>query len=402
MAGRTPLRIGQHGKISRTYIGEGVWEAKCRYRDTDGVTRQVRRRGPADEQDRYGKLAEGVLIEALADRRPPTDEVGPDTAVMMLVEAHLDRLAEDGRSPATQDTYKLVAGKLRAKLGGVRIAEANPARVDAVLRAMTNTHGAGMARQAKTILSGALQLAVMANVLAGNPVRDVAVIRSKRPPKGAPALSVEQLRDLLTALRSSDYCREYDLVDPFTILIATGLRRGELLGLRWTDYNEAAGTLTVSGKVVRATGKGLRRDDDTKTAAGRRTIALPRFASETLVARRKLPYRGEHPTIIFPSTAGTWRDPNNFGRDWRRIRAELDVPNVTTHSFRKSVATLMDDRGFSARISADQLGHARPSMTQDRYMARGKLHTEVAEALNDAISGAKALHSPRPEAENTL
>ncbi|RDH80248.1 site-specific integrase [Mycolicibacterium moriokaense] len=402
MAGRTPLRIGQRGKISRTYVGEGVWEAKCRYRDTDGVTRQVRRRSPADEHDRYGKLAEGLLIEALADRRPPTDEIGPDTAVMTLVEAHLNRLAEDGRSPSTQDTYKLVAGKLRAKLGGVRIAEANPARIDAVLRAMTNTHGPGMARQSKTILSGALQLAVMANVLAGNPVRDVAAIRSQRPPKGAPVLSVEQLRDLLVGLRSSDYCREYDLADPFTLLVATGLRRGELLGLRWSDYDEMAGTLAICGKVVRVTGKGLVRGDETKTAAGRRTIALPLFAIDMLAARRSLPYFGEHPTIMFPSTAGTWRDPNNFGRDWRRVRSELGAPNVTTHSFRKSVATLIDDRGFSARISADQLGHARPSMTQDRYMARGKVHIAVAEALDDAISGAKPLHGPAGTTKNGL
>jgi hypothetical protein len=85
--------------------------------------------------------------------RPQTDEVGPDTPIMRLVQAHLDRLAEDGRSPATQDTYKLVAGKLQVKLCGVRIAEANPARIDAVLRTMANTHGPGMARQAKTILS---------------------------------------------------------------------------------------------------------------------------------------------------------------------------------------------------------------------------------------------------------
>ena len=45
-------------------------------------------------------------------------------------------------------------------------------------------------------------------------------------------LSAEQLGDLLVALRASDYCREYDVADPFTILIATGLRRGELLALR--------------------------------------------------------------------------------------------------------------------------------------------------------------------------
>jgi integrase len=386
MAGRTPLRIGQHGKIKRTYIGGGVWQAMCRYRDIDGVTRRVTRRSPSGEQDRHGKLAEDSLIGSLASRRPPSDEVGPDTPIMTLVEAHLHRLAEDGRSPATQDTYKLVAGKLRAKLGGVRLTEANPARMDAVLRAMTNTHGPGIARQAKTILGGALQLAVMANVLAANPVRDVAAIKSKRPPKGAPALSVEQLRELLAGLRASDYCRKYDLADPFTLLIATGLRRGELLGLRWSDYDEAAGTLAVCGKVVRVTGKGLVRDEETKTAAGRRTIALPRFAIHMLAVRRSLPYLGQHPTIMFPSTAGTWRDPNNFGRDWRRVREELGFPEVTTHSFRKSVATLIDDRGLSARIGADQLGHARPSMTQDRYMARSKLHTQVAEALDDAIS----------------
>ena len=212
--------------------------------------------------------------------------------------------------------------------------------------------------------------------------------RANKRNSGGHADADEQLRGLLPGLRASDYCREHDLADPFTILIATGLRRGELLALRWSDYDEAAGTLTVSGKVVRVTGKGLLRDDDTKSAAGRRTVALPKFAIEALAARRRLPYLGEHPTIMFPSTAGTWRDPNNFGRDWRRVREQLGLPEVTTHSFRKSVATLIDDRGLSARIGADQLGHARPSMTQDVYMARGKVHTQVADALDDTINGA--------------
>lgn len=74
---------------------------------------------------------------------------------------------------------------------------------------------------------------MLANVLGTKPVRDVQPVKSKRPPKGAPALSADQLRDLLTGLRASDYCREHDLADPFTVLVATGLRRGELLALRW-------------------------------------------------------------------------------------------------------------------------------------------------------------------------
>jgi integrase len=391
MAGRPPLRIGQHGKISRKYIGNGVWEAQCRYRDTDGVTRRVRRIGPADQYDRRGKVAEDVLIEALAQRRPPSggpDEIGLDTAVMTLVQTHLIRLAEDGRAPATQATYRIVAGKLRIKLGGVRVGEATPARIDAALRSMSTTHGPVMARQAKTILSGGLQLAVMANVLGTNPVREVQPIKSKRPPKGAPALTADQLRDLLIRLGTSEYCRKHDLVGPFTLFIATGLRRGELLGLRWSDFDETEGTIAVTGKVERIAGKGLIRVDVTKTAAGRRRLALPSFAVDALRQRRSVPFLGEHPVIIFPSTAGTWRDPNNFGREWREVRGKLGVPHVTTHSFRKTLATLIDDRGLSARVGADHLGHSKVSMTQDVYMTRGKVHSEVADLLDDAISGA--------------
>lgn len=90
--------------------------------------------------------------------------------------------------------------------------------------------------------------------------------------------------------------------------------------------------------------------------------------------------------MIFPSTAGTWRDPDNFRARWREVRAELGVPDVTSHSFRKSVPTLIDDEGLSARIGADRLGHARISETIDNYMARGRSHKVVAELLDRAIS----------------
>ena len=249
---------------------------------------------------------------------------------------------------------------------------------------MRSAHGATMARQTKTILRGALQLAVMANVLDTNPVRDVHPIRSKAQPKGATALTGDQLRELLANVRASTYCQDHDLVDPITLLIATGLRRSELLALCWEDFDAAARTLTVRSKVVRVAGKGLQWIDDTKTAAGKRTIPLPAFAITTLTERRSLPYLGEQ-TVIFPSTAGTLRDPNNFGKQWRTVREALGVPEVTMHSFRKAVATLIDDEGLSPRISADQLGHSKVSMTQDRYMSRGRMHIEVAELLDRTI-----------------
>jgi hypothetical protein len=69
--------------------------------------------------------------------------------------------------------------------------------------------------------------------------------------------------------------------------------------------------LTVTGKVIRAAGKGLMRVDETKTAAGQRTLPLPTFAVTVLASRRSLPYFGQQ-SMVFPSTAGTWRDPEQL------------------------------------------------------------------------------------------
>lgn len=393
MAGRPPLRIGQHGKINRIEVEPGTWIARCRFRDTDGVTRIVERRSPAPDQ--YGKRAEDALVEALATRQAPGDgEITLDTRIIDLVDRHIDRLEEDGRADRTIDTYRYCAKLLTKIIAGVRVREATPARIDAAIRSMRNAHGDVLGVQSKTIMKGGLQLAVMADVLNSNPARDVSPIQSKKRAKGAKALTGDELRNMMTQLRESQLCQRHDLVDPITLFVATGLRISELLGLRWTDFDKpvivdgevtARGKLAITGKVVRATGKGLRRIDETKSEAGTRTVPLPTFGAAVLAARRSIPYLGEQP-MIFPSTAGTWRDPDNFRARWREVRAALGVPDATSHSFRKTVATLIDDEGLSARIGADHLGHSRVSMTQDKYMARGRVHTVVADLLDRAIS----------------
>jgi integrase len=327
------------------------------------------------------------LIEALMARRASRgpNAIGLDTLVVALVDQHIDQLAEDGRAIRTVDTYRYAAKLLAKIIAGVRVGESTPARVDAAIRSMRRAHGDVLAVQSKTLLKGALHLAVMANVMGSNPVRDVSPIRSKSGPKGAPALTADELRALFGKLRASEYCQKNDLVDPITIFIATGLRRSELLGLRWSDFDGKAGTVAVTGKVIRAAGKGLVRVEETKTAAGRRKVPLPSFAVVALTERRKKPFLGEQ-SVIFPSTAGTLRDPDNFNARWRKAREALGVPHVTSHSFRKTLATLIDDEGLSARIGADHLGHSRVSETQDTYMARGRVHPQVAALLERTIS----------------
>lgn len=383
MAGRPPLRIGQHGRIKRVEIEAGVWIARCRYRDTDGVTRVVERKSPRPDQ--YGKLAEDELLESLTHRKAPgAGEITPETKLIDLVNRHIDRLREDGRADRTMDTYEYAAKLLEKQISGVRVRESTPARIDAAIRSMRNAHGDTLAMQSKTIMKGGLQLAVLAEVLTSNPARDVSPIQKKKP-KGAPPLTADGLRDLLTRLRACEKCQEYDLVDPMTMFIATGARISEVLGWWWADFSATDATIAITGKIVRAKGKGLLRIDEAKTKAGERRLPLPTFAVAVLKARRATPYYGEQ-KMIFPSTSGTWRDLDNFRARWRQVRADLGVSDVTSHSFRKSVATLIDDEGLSARIAADHLGHAKVSMTQNTYMARGRVHSEVATLLDRAIS----------------
>lgn len=384
--GRPPLRIGQHGKITRTSLGGGVWLARCRFRDADGVTRVVERRGPAGDQ--RGKLAEDALIDSLSARRPPgvSGEISLDTRISVLVDRHIALLEENGKSPATLTTYRSAARKLAKFSEALRVGDATPGRLNAVVRSMRQAHGANMARHGRTLLRGALQIAVLDDVLGANPVAQLSRIESEHRPKGAPTLDAAQLRDLVAKLRASEACQTTDMVDPIIMLIATGLRRAELLALRWEDVDEEAGTVSVSGKIARIPGEGLKRLQRGKTDSSERTVALPEFAISMLVERRNRPFWGEQ-RMIFPSSVGTCRDPDNFNKQWRKVRDGLGVPDVTSHSFRKTVATLIDDGGLSARIGADQLGHAKVSMTQDRYMRRGKIHAEVADLMDRAITG---------------
>lgn len=388
MAGRPPLRIGQHGKIKRIEVEPGVWIARCRYRDTDGVTRVVERKSP--KTDQYGKLAEDELVASLATRQAQADgEITLDTKIVELVNRHIDRLEEDGRSDRTIDSYRYASQNLGKIIPGVRVREATPARIDAAIRSVRTAHGDGAAHIAKVVMKGGLQLAVMASVINTNPVRDVSPLAQKRA-KGARALNADELRDVFTKVQESKTCQRGDLVDPIIMFIATGLRISELFGLRWSDFNQQASTIAVSGKVVRANGKGVRRIDQTKTVAGQRVLPLPKFAVDMLKDRRHRDFYGQE-SMIFPSTRGTWRDPGNFNRSWRKVRDALGVPDITSHSFRKSVATLIDDGGLSARVGADHLGHSKVSMTQDVYMARGRAHVAVAELLDRTIRDEKTM-----------
>ncbi|MFC9876512.1 site-specific integrase [Nocardia salmonicida] len=347
--------------------------------------------------DEYGNLAENALLESLTGRRYSADEITSDTTISVLCALHLKNLERKNRATRTIDTYRDAVKVLGSRLGGVRVREASAGRIDKALLAISGANGYATAKQVRTVLRGALQLAVVEDVIPRNPVDSSSRLERAAPVKGAPSIDANQLAQLLGDLRTSEtpwkgkrtvsqYCLGADLADPITMLIGTGLRRGELLGLRWRDIDEQAAVAHVRGKVVRQRARDgvpgkLIREAFLKSDAGSRDIRLPLFVMEMLKRRRTEPHPSED-GVIFPSSAGTLRDPDNFNGQWRSVRDHFGVPDVTSHSFRKAVATLIDDAALSARVGADQLGHRHVSLTQDVYFGRKQLHNEVADALD--------------------
>jgi integrase len=135
--------------------------------------------------------------------------------------------------------------------------------------------------------------------------------------------------------------------------------------------------------VIHVPGKGLvgRRP---KTTAGERLLRLPGWLVQ-LLRERRVAMVGDG--SVFPDSVGGYRDRQNTERAFRAVRKGTEFAWVVPHTYRKTVATLMDQGGLSARTIADQLGHSRISMTQDVYLGRRAIDESASAALEELGRG---------------
>jgi integrase len=118
----------------------------------------------------------------------------------------------------------------------------------------------------------------------------------------------------------------------------------------------------------------------TKSDAGWRVISVPP-STVAMLGRRLADPAINTTDVVFASPLGRLRDTSNTAADLRRVFDRAGFGWVSSHTLRKTVATRLDDAGFSARQIADHLGHAQPSMTQDVYLGRRAADPAVASIL---------------------
>lgn len=439
-SGRPRQLLGVPGAVRLTQIRPGHWRADTWTRDRAGRLRRLRRVSPVRLDsigrklpDRDGSRAEAAVRAAAAALVPDTgSEVTVNTTVAQLWTLYRAHLVKKDRAENTLRLYDRWAGMLEQEYGFRRIVpeEFSTATAEAFLEWVAENHGRGSMLNARSMLSGMFRFAVRkCPAVVVNPVRE-AEIPERVVPKGrtggAASIEAEDLRFILASvywstvpcprkltqaerkrgIRSytpptvAEYCEDADLADVIAMMVASGQRPSQVLGLAWPFFDAKKKTIRTVGKVVRVKGIGLVRvvkDNDPKNPQG--VIALPDFAVDILVRRQKVlearkrenPPPSDYPVdLIFPSFDWTLRDPVNVNHQWQRVREALGLPdNLSPYAFRKVMALLIDDGGLSARVAADVLQHADPAMTQRKYMARGRVHHDAAALVHHAVMGGR-------------
>jgi len=362
--------MGKH----RRAAGEGTVLQR-----TDGKWEGYTPRNEFGKRKKFVRATQREVLSALAQHRDKgkhaEDAKGGRQTLAMLMDAWQLVKADDVR-PRTRDSYArcIKAHIAGATIGRLRIEKLTSAHVetwyDALRKPTEKRKTDRTARYAKMILSEALDYALARGWVTENVARAKHLRRkqSARPPI-AP-LTLEQARALLDAVAG------HRLEALYIVALSLGLRRGELLALRWADVDLEKATLTVSGTLQRVGGK-LQRGAP-KTDASAAVLPLPRPVVNALrrhldrqaVERERLTEIGawKETGYVFVSTVGTPIEPRNLVRQFKEFLVKAGLPaTIRFHDLRHSCATLLIAQGVHPRVVMQYLRHTRISTTMDLY-----------------------------------
>ena len=207
------------------------------------------------------------------------------------------------------------------------------------------------------MLHKAMDDAVKEHLIPRNPTAGTNPPKKKKPE--LQILNEEQLGRFMDAIKD-------DVIwhDIFYTELTTGLRRGELCGLKWTDFDERDGTLKINRSVSHDKKGGI-VEGETKTGQGKRVIILPISTAE-LLKKRKLK---SHSEWIFenPLDASRPVSPESVYNRMKTILKKADLPNIRFHDLRHTFATHALTSGVDAKTLSGILGHTNASFTLDTY-----------------------------------
>ena len=339
----------------------------------------------------YGKTraeAAEKLTKAMADRDSGLVFDADALKVGEYLERWLADSVRDTVRPTTFERYEqMVRLHIRPVLGKLKVKNVTPAHVRGLYREKL---GAGLSPRTvqyiHVTLHKALKQAVMDGLIPRNATEAVKPPQVRR--EEMQPLTPEQVKALLQAARGDR------LEALYVLAVTTGLRQGELLGLKWEDVDLEAQTLRVCRTLT--TAKGGPQLTTPKTKGSRRTVRLTQSAVNALSIHLKRQL-GEidragslwrENGLIFASEAGEPLDRRNVTTHrFKPLLKQAGLPRVRFHDLRHTCATLLLGRNVNPKIVSEMLGHASIAITLDTYShVLPNMQSQAVKAMEDALS----------------
>lgn len=293
----------------------------------------------------------------------------------------LENIARPAIRPTTYAKYEVfIRLYLRPGLGRHRLDRLSVATVQSWLNSrLAAGDSIAKVHVMRRVLTAALTRAMREELISRNVAR-LATLPPDRPARQHP-WSAAEARAFLRAARRDP------LYPAFVLLLAYGLRRGEVLGLSWKDVDLDQGVIRIRQQLFRVGGR--LRLGPVKTAAGRRDLPLLGIARDGLASRAGLRVIGANPhewtarDLVFTTRTGRPVEPRNLARSFQRIITSSGLRPIRLHDLRHTTATLLKDLGVPPRDTMEILGHSRIAVTMEIYTAADNIsRREAIDKLN--------------------
>ena len=370
-------RLNHEGSINKvknrnSYLGQ-IW-----------VTRND---GTRFRKKVYAKTRKEVQERLRQIRYEQKQGISPDIKSESVKE-YLERWYKDPNlRPSSIDSRRVNIQRATPFIGGKDLKSLRAADIQFVYKILGKRLSASSVMQVHAMLRKALRDALKEGLIVSNPMN-----RVTHTPKIVRKEMNYLYQDEVTSLLSI----ESEWKPLWTLLIGTGLRIGESLGLQWKDIDESSQTLKITRTIKKVTGLGLIYQNP-KTDKSRRIIFLPNTVSKALRRHRiiqseyrlKLGDNWVNEDLVFPNEWGKPLDPARVNRALKKSITRVGIErHIRVHDLRHTAASLALLKGIPGKVVQEMLGHSHYSTTMDIYShVDQSLHKEASQKMNAVLGG---------------
>lgn len=319
-----------------------------------------------------------------------------------FAEMWLTEYCEKNLAPKTVETYrKQLKARIVPVFGSKRLTDITPMDVIYFVNRL-KTKPSGNSKNKKTasdhvvsqcfyVLSSMLQDAMEWQLIGSNPCTSV-----PRPKVKRKKIKVPEMDGILEIVHAVQQEKDLKKRTMFSVAIATGLRRGELNGLKWTDVNLETGRIDVK-RAVQEVGREV-ISKEPKTAGSMRTLyitgavleLLKDYYREEMQRKEELPGLWDPGNWVFTQWNGKVINPGTVTHWWVKFVREKNLPRIPFHGLRHLSATILIAEGVPLKNVSARLGHTDIRTTANIYAdALQTVDREAAEKIDEYLSGKK-------------